>query len=213
MVPLVAEQPGCLASKVEPARVVGLVVEAELARLDLHQPVPHALAAALRVPVGRRLELAPERAAEAGLLLDLAQGALLLGLAAARAFPSGTSSRRTPGDGRGAPRARRCRPGRPLRRRPERVSADRLAALPCRAAPTCRARLPGQPPSGRARAARAGRRRMRSRASGADSAHSLIRSCATTASWWSPRMSCSCFATATNFAPGLPSSWAARSAA
>src|SRR6478609_4906468 len=77
VVTLVAQGPGCFVER-HPARVVGFVVEAELARLDLHQPVPRALAAALGVPVGRRRELAPERAAEAGLLLDLAQGALLL---------------------------------------------------------------------------------------------------------------------------------------
>ena len=77
------------------------------------------------------------------------------------------------------------------------------AAPPRRAAATCRAR--------RARAAA-----IRSRSSwtsrpaakplpgsDAEAAQSRIRSCATTASWWSPRMSCSCFATATKRAPRL----------
>ncbi len=46
-----------------------------------------------------------------------------------------------------------------------------------------------------------------------EATHARIRASAKTASWWSPRMSCSCFAIATNRSPGLPSSWAARSAA
>src|SRR6188472_2159535 len=48
VVPLVAEQRGCLV-ECQPAPVVRLVVEAQLARLDLHQRVADALATALRI--------------------------------------------------------------------------------------------------------------------------------------------------------------------
>ena len=49
-----------------------------------HQPPAHALRPPFRVPVARRRQLLAELAAQAGLLLDLAQGAVLVALARIR---------------------------------------------------------------------------------------------------------------------------------
>src|SRR3954467_2214600 len=62
----------------QPAQLVDLVVGYEVGVVHrLHQPVAHHLVASLSVLVARRLELFAEAAAHAGLLLDLAQRAVL----------------------------------------------------------------------------------------------------------------------------------------
>ena len=202
-VALVAEQLGRLVGR-QPARVVDLVVERR-ARPTRPPSASSARACGrpFAVPVGPSTR-APARARSGAPSPPRPRaGRTPPRSRRARAFPSGTSSRRTPADGRGAPRARPLPVrGRRRRRRPGRVSADRppsrlVEPLPrvgpggpgaaIRSRSSCTSRPAANPLSG----------------SVADSAHSRIRSCATTASWWSPRMSCSCFATATNFAPRL----------
>src|SRR4051794_34090931 len=66
----------------QPAQLVDLVVGHEVGVVHrLHQPVAHHLVASLSVLVARGLELPAEAAAHAGLLLDLAQRAVLPALA------------------------------------------------------------------------------------------------------------------------------------
>src|SRR5215218_1488485 len=66
----------------QPTQLVDLVVGHEVGVVDgLHQPVAHHLVASLSILVARGLELLAEAAAHAGLLLDLAQRAVLPALA------------------------------------------------------------------------------------------------------------------------------------
>src|SRR5690349_7402558 len=59
--------------RIEPADLVDLVGRDEFAAQRAHQPPAHELVAALAVAVARGLELGAELAAQAGLLLHLAQ--------------------------------------------------------------------------------------------------------------------------------------------
>ena len=77
---LVGEQPWCLPER-HPAGVVDLVGGCEGAGGRGHLPVADGLGSALGVTVGGGADLTAQPAPQPGLLLDLAQGRLGLGLA------------------------------------------------------------------------------------------------------------------------------------
>ena len=76
----IRQEPRCVRRR-KPESLVDLMLERERPTHHFHQPVANCLRAPLRIGVGRRLELATERAAQPGLLLDLADGTLLVALA------------------------------------------------------------------------------------------------------------------------------------
>ena len=98
-------------TRARPAHLVDLVRRDRLRVRCDHHPVPHLLRAAARVDVRRRLRLSAEQAAQAGLLLDLAERRVPLGLARLELPLRAATSRRTRAGGREAPRDRRLPDG------------------------------------------------------------------------------------------------------